>query len=413
MIHRLRVKFICIFMVITMLLVGGILGVVIHFTSVSMEMQSVTMLHALARDPLPQRNPGSLTEEVRLPYFTVQIGTRGELIAVSGGYYDLSDRDNLKNIVLAALASEKESGKLKEYDLRFLMEKTPAGYLLVFSDTSSETATLRNLIYGSILIFLAAMVLFFGVSILLSKWSIRPVETAWQQQRQFVADASHEFKTPLSVIMANAELLSSEELQEEDRVRFSKNILSMSYQMRSLVENLLEMARIDSGTMEMPMELLDFSELVSDAAMSFQPVYAESERSLSWEIEEGLCIQGNEHSLFQLLDVLLDNGRKYAEPKSCVQLRLQRTGRGCLLTVSSHGAALSKEELKNIFKRFYRGDKARAMNGSYGLGLSIAQGVVELHRGKIWAESEHGMNTFFVQIPLSTTNSHLALPPNI
>ena len=109
---------------------------------------------------------------------------------------------------------------------------------------------------------------------------IKPVAVAWDQQRQFVADASHELKTPLSVIMANAELLENEDTVPDDRRKFSRNILSMTYQMRTLVENLLEMARVDNGTLKMQFAALDFSELVSDAVLSFQLLYEEKGQTL-------------------------------------------------------------------------------------------------------------------------------------
>ena len=99
------------------------------------------------------------------------------------------------------------------------------------------------------------------------------------------------------------------------------------------------------------------------------------------------------------MDILLDNGLKYAAPDSTVHVNLMSTGHGCLLSVASSGDPISKEDLKNIFKRFYRADKARSRNGSYGLGLSIAEAVVHAHKGKIWAQSEAGVNTFFVQLP--------------
>ena len=228
------------------------------------------------------------------------------------------------------------------------------------------------------------------------------MEAAWEQQRQFVADASHELKTPLSVIMANAELMHCDDASETDRKTYSGNILSVSYQMRSLVENMLEMARVDNGTVKMQFTPLDFTELVSDAVLSFQLLYEEKGMGLTCTAAQGIRIQGSEQHLYQVMDVLLDNALKYAAPGSTVTVNLTGAGRSCLLSVANSGEPISKEDLKNIFKRFYRADKARAMNGSYGLGLSIAESVVEAHRGKIWAQSENGVNTFFVQ--LSTTH---------
>lgn len=401
MIRKLRIKFVCVIMGIVMLMLAMILGVVIHFTGQNMEMQSINMMRAIATAPFQQGKLGKPPEEVRLPFFTVQIGNRGELLGISGGYFDLTDREYIESIVNAALASEHNTAQLEDYHLRFLKEKSPRGYTIVFSDTTTESATLKNLYSICVLIFFVAMGVFLGVSILLSNWVIKPVAVAWDQQRQFVADASHELKTPLSVIMANAELLANEDTIPDDRRKFSRNILSMTYQMRTLVENLLEMARVDNGTLKMQFAALDFSELVRDAVLSFQLLYEEKGQTLQNAIPDGITLQGSERHLYQVLDVLLDNALKYSVAEGHTNVEFKRIGHSCLLTVSNTGEPISKEDLKNIFKRFYRADKARSLNGSYGLGLSIAESIVEAHKGKIWAESELGYNTFFVQLPLN------------
>ena len=400
MIKRLRIKFVCVIMAIVMVLLGCILGVVIHFTGQSMEMQSISMMRTIATTPFQQSIPGKpMDDEVRLPFFTVQISSRGELITVGGGYFDLTDREYLQQIVNLVLSADQESGELKEYDLRYLVAMSPVGLSIVFADTATEEATIRSMVYSCMFIFVAAMLVFLGISILLSRWAIKPVAAAWDQQRQFVADASHELKTPLAVIMANAELMQNEETPEEDKKKFSQNILSTTYQMRSLVENMLEMARVDNGTVKMNFVPLDMSELISNAVLSFQLLYEEKGMGLRYAIAEGISVDGSEQHLYQVMDVLLDNALKYSTPGSMVSVDLVSHGKTCVLSVASPGEPISKEDLKNIFKRFYRADKARAMNGSYGLGLAIAESVVTAHKGKIWARSENGCNSFFVQLP--------------
>ena len=401
MIKKLRTKFILVIMAIVMVLLGVILGVVIHFTGQSMEMQSISMMRTIATTPFQQGIPGKpMDDEVRLPFFTVQISSRGELIAASGGYFDLTDREYLQEIINEALLSDLETGELEEHGLRYLKAVSPRGYTIVFSDTTTESATLKHLFYSCLAIFFVAMIVFLGISILLSHWVIKPVATAWNQQRQFVSDASHELKTPLAVIMANAELIQSEDTPAEEKKKFSETILSTTYQMRSLVENLLEMARVDNGTVKMNFACVDFSELVRDAVLSFQLLYEEKGMGLRCAAADGIQLQGSEQHLYQVMDVLLDNALKYSTPGGMVSVDLTSNGWVCILSVASPGEPISKEDLKNIFKRFYRADKARTMNGSYGLGLSIAESVVEAHKGKIWAQSESGYNTFFVQLPL-------------
>ena len=403
MIKKLRIKFVSIVMAIVMLMVGSVLGVVIRFTAISMQVQSVNMMRAVAARPVQQRDPGKLPDgEVRLPFFTVQIMANGDLIVDGGGYFDMSDKEYIQQIVNEALLAEDETGKLEAHDLRYLKTDFRYGMTIVFADTTTESATLRNMVYSCLVIFFATMVVFFGITVLLSQWAIKPVAAAWKQQRQFVADASHELKTPLSVIMANAELMQNEDTGEEEYKNYAQNILSMSYQMRALVQNMLEMAHVDNGTMKMQLAELDFSQLVNDAVLSFQLLYEEKGMRLSSTVAEDISLHGSEQHLYQVMDVLLDNALKYSVPAGTVQVELNSAGRSCVLKVISPGEPLCKEDLKNIFKRFYRVDKARSMNGSYGLGLSIAEAVVEAHKGKIWAESGDGCNTFFVQLPATT-----------
>lgn len=141
------------------------------------------------------------------------------------------------------------------------------------------------------------------------------------------------------------------------------------------------------------------SGLVEDDLLLFEPLYFERELVLSASVEENIKIKGSASHLRQVLDILLDNAMKYSAPQGEVRLELKRQGNGCLLSVASPGDAISQQDLKNIFKRFYRLDKARSRDGSYGLGLSIAQGIVLEHGGRIWAESENGINTFCVHLP--------------
>lgn len=411
MIKRLRIKFVCINMTIVTVMLLIIFGMVLHFTQGSLEEQSIrTMQSLMENDRAYFGRPGETTEEVQLPFFFVSIGFNGELMAASGGYYDLSDKAAILKIILLACDTEEETGLLQEYNLRFYKKTTPFGQSIVFVDISSEQATMQSLVKSCIFIGLISLSLFLGLSFLLALWAIRPVEKAWNQQRQFVADASHELKTPLTVIMTNAELLQSPGYGEEDRSRFTDSILTMSHQMRGLVESLLELARVDNGSAKMVFSELDFSELVSDGLLPFEPVYFEKELTLESEIEEGLHVKGSQTHLKQVLDILLDNAAKYSALNGTVTVRARRQGSHCLLSVASQGEAISREDLKNIFKRFYRIDKARSMNHSYGLGLSIADSIVKEHGGRIWAESSGGVNTFFVQLTAIHTDIGTAFP---
>ena len=399
MLKRLRIKFICINMLIVTGMLCVIFGTILHFTRQNLESESLGMMQSLAADPIRPGRPGQRPDEVQLPYFTLEIGPKGELIAKGGGYYDLSDEAFLHGIIEAVFGTRNHTGVLKEYNLRYQRTVTPMTQRVVFVDMSSEQNTLRHLVRTCAIIGAASLLAFFLISLFLARWAVKPVERAWTQQRQFVADASHELKTPLTVILTNAELLQASGSDGNSRAQFSESILSMANQMRGLVENLLELARVDNGTVKAAMSHLDLSGLVSDAFLPFEPLYFERGLEIQADIEGKIKVNGSEAHLRQVTEILLDNAMKYSLSPAAVQVELKRHGFHCLLSVSNPGEPIPSEELKNIFKRFYRMDKARSMNHSYGLGLAIAESIVKEHKGRIWAESRNGANTFYVELP--------------
>ena len=399
MIRRLRLKFVCVNMLIVTVMMAAIFSMVYHFTQADLETQSVSMLQAVAATPFRANRPGDPPEWVQLPFFVLDLDQAGNVTSAAG-YFDLTDEDDLQTLVYEANSAGGRVGVLPAYGLRYCRSVTPHGERIAFADMSSERATLANLMKSCLLIGALCFAAFLLISWLLAQWAVRPVETAWQQQRQFVADASHELKTPLTVIMTNAELLNSPDFDETRRSQFAAHILSMSRQMRQLIEEMLDLARTDSGQANLVLSQVDLSKLVSDAVLPFEPVFFEAGLALTTDIQEGITLRGSGQHLRQTADILLDNARKYAQAPGEVTVALTRTGNRCRLAVSNPGPEISKEDLKNIFKRFYRSDAAHTQRGSYGLGLSIAQNIVLRHHGRIWAESKNGRNTFFVELPV-------------
>ena len=399
MIRKLQVKFIIINMTMITVMLCVIFGLVYNFTRNNLETESISMMKTIAAEPFRLGRPNEPSPDLRLPYFTLQLGMRGELISTGGGYYDLSDKEFLKDLIDESVGSPQETGVLEEHNLRFCRVATPRGTVLVFADMSSENTTLDNLIKTSAFIGLFSFLVFLCISIFLSRWAVKPVAAAWLRQKQFVADASHELKTPLTVIMTNAELLQGDEYDDTERKQFSKGIMQMSQQMKLLVENMLELARSDAEQTRQQMWPVNFSKLVLDSAISFEGVFVESGLALESAVEPEITVQGNEQALQQVVDILLDNARKYSHPGGETIVRLYDVGSNkCQLKVSNPGAEIPTEDLKKIFQRFYRMDKARSRDGSFGLGLSIADSIVTQHRGKIWAESKDGYNSFYIEL---------------
>ena len=400
MIRRLRLKFICVNMLIVTVMMGVIFGLVYHFTQTGLETQSVSMLQSIAAEPFRPNRPGKPPEGVQLPFFMLELDKDGSLTAAGGGYYDLTDEEFLNTLVSAADESDAPIGVLPEYGLRYCRSVTPFGERIVFADMSSEQAMLSHLLQTCAVIAVLCFAAFLLISWLLARWAVRPVEKAWQQQRQFVADASHELKTPLTVIMTNAELLNSPDFDEARRSQFAAHILTMSRQMRRLIEEMLELARTDNGRSLSGFAPVDLSRLVSDALLPFEPVFFEKGLTLTSDIVPEVTVLGSGQHLRQVVDILLDNAQKYSDVPGEVTAVLTRQGSRCRLSVSNPGPALSKEELRSIFERFYRVDSAHTQRGSYGLGLSIARNIVAHHHGRIWAESKEGRVTFTVELPV-------------
>ena len=387
MIRSLRRKFVAMTMAIFTVLLCVIFGLVIHFTGQTLQADSIRNLRRAAQESIQPGIPGQL----RQPCFLVRVTPWSQTIQNTGGF-DLSDTQMLTDIMSRAAASEAELGVLEEYDLRFYRIQRPAELTLVFMDISGEKAAQRNLTLTCLGIGILSAAVFWGISILLARWAVRPVERAWEEQRQFVADASHELKTPLTVILTNAELM-----QTQPDPQYARSVLAMATRMRALVESLLELARVDNGAVQAAFEDTDLSALVEDELLPFEPVYFERGLSLSCRTEPDVHISGSPRHLRQVLSILLDNAMNHSPAGSAVQVCLRRQGSCALLTVTNPGD-LSREDCRRIFLRFYRVDAARS-GGGWGLGLPIAQGIIRDHGGKLWAESREGTVTFSVQLP--------------
>ena len=400
MLKKLRLKFILINMTIVTIMLGVIFGLLYYSTSRNLEHESLQMMESVSMNPMPHGRRNKYHDEIRLPYFSVMINRDGEAVKIDGDFFDMSDEEYIRELLQVTFDTHKEFGVLKEYNLRFSLRELPMGQYLVFADMTSEQSMLHNLIRTFSIVGSAAFLVFLGISILLARWAVKPVVRAWQQQKQFVADASHELKTPLTVIMTDAELLHASDCPETDRETLTGSILTMSSQMRGLVENLLDLARIDNGSVKEEIRTVSFSDIVSETTMTFEPVFFEKGLPLRYAVEPNVQISGIPSHLKQLTGILLDNAVKYSSPGGETTVKLSRnTHKHCLLEVSNQGEPISDEDLKNLFKRFYRVDKARTMNHSYGLGLSIAQSIAEEHYGKIWAVSKDGYNRFFAELP--------------
>ena len=221
----------------------------------------------------------------------------------------------------------------------------------------------------------------------------------WQQQRQFLSDASHELKTPLTVILSNAELLEAAPLEDRP-ARWADNIRSEAGQMKSLVEEMLTLARADNAVPTAVMGEVSLSDLATDCVLAFEPVAFEAGKPLESDITPDVTVTGDADKLRQLIGVLLDNAIKYGQAGGTISLTLRRTDRQARLLVSNPGDPIPPDQLGRLFERFYRADASRGEQSGFGLGLPIAASIATEHKGTLKAESDQASTRFLFSMPL-------------
>lgn len=400
MIKKLRIKFICINMAFAILMLGVIFVTVLYSTKYNLEQDSVSLLRRIAEQPFFVGNTKqNAAFKVLPPFFSVEMNRFGEIVSVNGEYFDLQDHSYLERLAESSFGTPGDIGVLEDCQLRYYHISAIPLDRVVFVDMTSENSTIANLIEKFLLVGGFSLVAFFFMSLWLSRWAVRPVELAWRQQKRFVADASHELRTPLTVILTNADMMTENQYHPENLPRLTDNILEESRQMRDLVENLLGLAKADDGLPKADRKKTDLSAIAMQQSLFFEPLLYEKGHRFSYEIEPGVFVSGNEPQLRQIFEILLDNAGKYALSGGNIILRLKSfDAKRCLLSVANDGEEIPKQQLRQIFERFYRGDKARSAGGGYGLGLAIASSCVKNHRGKIWVESIGGVNTFYVKL---------------
>ena len=395
MIRRLRIKFVLVSMALVTAVLATVLGVVyVSLRENITDLSDQILYRAVREDRLPGFNESS----VMLPYFTVNV--IGSTAYVTGGTYDdLENTQVLSDILSLCLSREASSGILEEYQLRYLRQEALFSKRIAFVDMSMEAAMLREMMDAFLLVAGLGFLLLLAISIALAVWITRPVERAWKQQRQFLSDASHELKTPLTVILSNAELLEAAPLEDRP-ARWADNIHSEARQMKSLVEEMLTLARADNMVRTAVLTEQPLSDMAVDCALAFEPVAFEAGKSLQYEIAEGIQVLGDGDKLRQLVSILLDNAIKYGAEGGAIYLRLQKTDRQAILSVSNPGEPIPPAQLAHLFERFYRADASRGEKSGFGLGLSIAATIAKEHKASIRAESDPISTRFIVTLPL-------------
>ncbi|AWB43280.1 two-component sensor histidine kinase [Paenibacillus sp. CAA11] len=282
--------------------------------------------------------------------------------------------------------------------------QNPQGYSISYIDITARQEILKNLIYTFSVVALIMLGVIYMTSRYFANRSIAPVKDAFEKQKRFIADASHELKTPLAVINTNADvLLANGEDTINEQAKWLHHIKSETERMKTLTSDLLYLTQMEDARSRMVYAAFDLSEAIESVVLTMEPVIFEKDLNLDYNIEPGLTITGSCEQMKQVVMILLDNAIKYGNPNGSVGLTLKRHQGHIQLSVTNTGPGIPAEHLGRIFDRFYRADASRSrQSGGYGLGLAIARSIVEQHRGKIYAKSvPDEKTTFYVQLAMN------------
>ena len=384
----------------------------------------------------PQDGSYGRLRDSSIPVYCVTVDSTGAITGKTSDVY--MDPDVLDSAVSALSGADDGFGELGEYQIFYMTGTVVEGRRMAFADASDFHESAGTRLLASVLIGGIVFIVLFIIAMILSKFALRPVEEAWAGQQRFIADASHELKTPLTVILANNEIIGSNpDSTVAEQERWVEGIHEEALKMQGLVQDLLVLAQTEPdaaalGSSGAELTTVDFSGMVERDVLQFEAVAFEKGVELVDEVEEGLAVKADADKLDRVVRVLLDNACKYsgktpgdelaaafeqedadgtadadaegfASGLDAVRVSLVREKGHAVLRVNNGGKPIDPEDLPHVFDRFFRSDKSRGgETEGFGLGLPIAKNIVEGIGGSIGVESNSAQGTTFtVRIPLA------------
>lgn len=353
--------------------------------------------------PEPKQSSGNPKDSPELPfesrYFSVLLGSNdASVLSVDTGMIAAVDEDAAAAYATSIFKSGKTKGFLHSY--RYTTVTSDSGTRVIFLDCQRTLSSFHTLVFTSVGVCLIGMLLVLLLMFLLSGYIIKPFIENHEKQKQFITDAGHELKTPLTIINADAEILEMDYGENE----WLADIQEQTKHLTSLTNNLITLSRMEEERTRLQMIDFPFSDVVEETVQSFQALARTQNKTFETSIQPMISLYGDEKSLTQLVSILLDNAMKYSTPEGEISLCLEKAGNNVKLSVYNTAESINREQLPHLFDRFYRTDKSRnSETGGYGLGLSIAAAVVNTHKGKITAttQDEHSL-LITVTLPLKT-----------
>ena len=392
MIQRIKIRFIAVAMtalfVLLALIVTGMNMInynsIIRDADIKLELLSQNKGHFPEFFPSrPKPLPSNMTPETpyELRYFSVLLTSDGKLIQTDTSRIKAIDSTSAVQYATRILKTGKQYGFLENYRFHTVNEEN--AFRILFLDCSREVFSFRVFLISSICMALVGYLFFFFVILFFSNRITKPITESYEKQKRFITDAGHEIKTPLAIIKADVGVLEMEYGENE----WLDGIQAQVKRLSDLNSDLVYLSRMEESETQLQMIEFPFSDVVAETAQAFQALAQAHEKTFQCHVEPMLSLNGNEKSIRQLVNILLDNAMKYTPKEGLISLTVQIQNRCILLSVTKTTFdPIEKHQLSHIFDRFYRMDSSRSSEtGGYGIGLSVAKAIVATHNGKITA----------------------------
>lgn len=398
MFDKLKLKFILINMSLLTVVFISIFGTLYFMTNESMNRETNGSLNALMID---NHKPRPNTSNI-----IVDVDDNGNIIKKFISFNLNVDTNDLQNAINKILNNKNNSSKIN-------INKEPYVYLKRTSSTTTKIVFLNisyqeNFKLSPLKIFISvgsiSLIALLIISIYLTNKSIKPIKDVFDKQKQFIADASHELKTPLTIIKTNTSLvLSNPEDTVKNQRKWINYINLQTDRMSELVNEMLSLAKLDTEENTLVLSSINISKIIESMILQFDAIIYENGINLYTKIDNDIFITGDKESIKKLFSIIMDNAIKHTNNNGSIYVNLILDKNTVKLSIKNTGKGISSEHIEKIFERFYRVDSSRVREtGGYGLGLSIAKSIVEQHKGNIYAKSTVDKDTtFFVEFPIN------------
>ncbi|WP_346885755.1 HAMP domain-containing sensor histidine kinase [Clostridium sp. UBA4395] len=400
MFKKLKYKFIIINMSLLTFVFFCIFGVIYFITWNSGERQINFSLNALIHEP---NNGGPSKGGPLNNGILINLDHNLNVINIMTPYN--VDKDILIESAVNILSTESSSGvvKIEDTDFAYLKSLDRKINRIALINKSPQQNLLKNLLKTFFITGFISLIILFTISYYLAYKTIAPIKEVFEKQKQFIADASHELRTPIAIIKTNLALVSSNKDKTiESQGKWMNYIDLQTDRVSHLIDDMLSLAKLDEDKKVLNLQPININKILENLLMSFEAVFFENKIELQNNLKDNFFINGDLEEIKKLFNILMDNAIKHTFPNGTITITSSKLKSKMEIIITNTGEGIPDKDLEKIFERFYRSDESRQRKtGGYGLGLAIANSIVTSHKGKIYARSNAGKDTsFIIELPI-------------